>query len=234
MKKILLGFGALTLALVSASLVAAFEAHVVNVTATIENALEVSPTEIAYGTVFPQESLDRTVDITLSESFMGEGGVDAVSYDVKQKPKCSDGQGNYGRVTEDDQGNFICEDDGYRILPILCPYLSKEELTEDGDGNNDGARIPAFHGPIADWTPSDTETWKTDGQLDKTIRDIWDQWNLDLRVPCFEGECSQDWDDYVRHENENADPDDYDQPEENEHLLFGCDIWLEVTGVTRD
>jgi hypothetical protein len=70
MKKILLGLGAIAAVLVVMPMFAAFEAHVVNVTATIENALSVPfPDPIKFGTVFPQEKLEQHFRINLSGSF---------------------------------------------------------------------------------------------------------------------------------------------------------------------
>ncbi|MDH4140931.1 MAG: hypothetical protein OEV43_10230 [Coriobacteriia bacterium] len=70
-------------------LFAAFEAHIVNVKAHIENALEVTPKEIDFGVVFPQESLDATFTVALSESFMYESQdrVKDVTYELHQKRK---------------------------------------------------------------------------------------------------------------------------------------------------
>lgn len=65
----------------------AFEAHVINVTAKIENALDVSPYGIDFGTVFPQEDLDENFTIALSDSFKANGRVDNVEYKLVQKPK---------------------------------------------------------------------------------------------------------------------------------------------------
>jgi hypothetical protein len=87
MKKGLLIFGALVIAIAAVPMFAAFEAHVINVTAHIENALSVHPKEIAFGTVFPQEYTTRDFNISLSESFMGADRVDDVQYVIKQKPK---------------------------------------------------------------------------------------------------------------------------------------------------
>ena len=53
-KKLLIGFGALAAALIVLPMFAAFEAHVINVTAKIENALGVVTDAIDFGTVFPQ------------------------------------------------------------------------------------------------------------------------------------------------------------------------------------
>ena len=53
MKKVLLVVGAVVIVLVTVPLFAAFEAHVINVTARIENALYVHPESRDFGTVFP-------------------------------------------------------------------------------------------------------------------------------------------------------------------------------------
>src|SRR3990167_3363739 len=70
MKKLLLGLAAAGTALAMVPLFAAFEAHVINVTARIENALNVPLQELTFGTVFPQEMLDREFDVRLSDSFL--------------------------------------------------------------------------------------------------------------------------------------------------------------------
>lgn len=237
MKKIFLGLGALALAVALVPMFAAFEAHVINVTAQIENALSVSPESIAYGTVFPQEELDRPVNIEFSQSFTKEPTADDVNYVIKQKPKCilvtTAVLPQYGRVTEDAGGNFVCEDEvNYDILPVLCPYLSKHEITQE-PVENDRTSINAFHGLPGPWTPAITEATKVIGRLAKSESDTLDTWNIDLRVPCFKGTCSQDWDKFVLANNPLANPDDYIQPKENESKLFGCDLWIEVTGISR-
>ena len=61
------------------------------------------------------------------------------------------------------------------------------------------------------------------GMLSALVEDITDRWNIDLKVPCFEGQCAQD----------NLVPAQYQQPKENEHKVFGCDLWIEVTGISR-
>lgn len=69
-KKIILGLIAVVAIAGGVAGMSAFEAHVVNVTATIENALSVIPEEIMFGTVFPQEALDKTLRVALSGSFL--------------------------------------------------------------------------------------------------------------------------------------------------------------------
>ncbi|MBI4132664.1 MAG: hypothetical protein HY473_01000 [Candidatus Sungbacteria bacterium] len=226
-KKILLGLGAAGTALAMLPLFAAFEAHVINVTATIENALQLRTTEIEYGTVFPEEKLDAPLVLALSSSFLAEDRVDDVEYVIRQKPKCGlPDPGTdpvqysaFGRVTEV-EGQFVCEDQGHVILPLLCPYLSKHP-----DGNptpgNDGS-LDAFHGPITGWSPEDTVENQVLGKLSKVAQDIADEWNIDLVVPCFKGSCAQD----------NVIPPQYQADPANEHEIFGCDLWVEVTGVS--
>src|SRR3990167_2350440 len=97
--------GALSLVAVAGGVagMSAFEAHVINVTAKIENALAVNTDPINFGTVFPQEQLDRQFTVDLSRSFLEEDRVDDVEYIIRQKPKCGctneDGTNLYGIPT---------------------------------------------------------------------------------------------------------------------------------------
>jgi hypothetical protein len=61
--------------------------------------------------------------------------------------------------------------------------------------------------------------------------DLTDTWNIDLKAPCFTGECSQDWPAFVHAENASADPVAYEANPNDESSVFGCDLWLEVTGI---
>ena len=56
-KKIIAAVAMISVVTLSAAMFAAFEAHVINVTAKIENALAVNTTPIEFGTVFPEEVL---------------------------------------------------------------------------------------------------------------------------------------------------------------------------------
>jgi len=224
-KKIIAAVAMISVVTLSAAMFAAFEAHVINVTAKIENALAVNTTPIEFGTVFPEEVLySSPINMKLSDSFMAEDRVDDVEYIIRQKPKCAlfDKDGNitdYGRVTEDGSGNFICVDANYTKLPVLCPFLSK---TPDNSPDNDGS-IAAFHGSITDWTMADTLATQVLGRLAKSDNDVEDNWIIDLHVPCFAGNCAQD---YVV-------PEEYELDPALEHLQFGCDLWIEVTGISE-
>lgn len=249
MKKIIVGFSALGIALVSASLFAAFEAHVVNVTARIENALSVPLESIKFGTVFPQEHLDKSLSVALSGSFREEDRVDDVDYIIRQKPKCAITSNNgqtideantaTGHVVAGQGSNYtidcgrppreLAQGESWGVLPSLCEYISKEA---DGTPGND-ATLVSFHHPFT--VSSGTVSWlDTRGRLAKSEQDFDDTWTIDLAVPCFGGHCAQDWADFVNGINPNAgDPNQWTQPITNEHKVFGCDLWVEVTGVSE-
>lgn len=268
MKKIALTLGALATTVAVLPMFAAFEAHVINVTARIENALSVPLEHLDFGTVFPQEQLDKPFDVSLSQSFLDEKRVDDVEYIIRQKPKCGVttdkgeilvGPTATGHVIPDnstDLGYRIdCGDDPrevdadgsplpdgstWGVLPLLCPYLSKHELTDDSNavvaGNDADEDVPAFHIPFVVDPNTGSTTWtEAVGYLSKLDGDTSDTWNIDLKVPCFGNHCAQDWESFVRGINDAADldPNDYIQPIENEHKVFGCDLWIEVTGVSE-
>lgn len=265
MKKILLSFGTLALALAVVPMFAAFEAHVINVTATIENALSVPVDPIQFGTVFPQEKLNKSLAVNLSGSFLAEGRVDDVEYIIRQKPKCAwswQDQGAVwhideastasGHVTVDTATGATKIDCGeparpdnlptnatWGVLPSLCEYISKHPDGKDDDGQtslNDGS-LNSFHKPyqsIMNASSSYELVWTdTKGRLAKSDNDRKDLWTIDLAVPCFGGYCAQDWVSFVKGVNPNADPAQFTQPIENEHKVFGCDLWVEVTGVSE-
>ena len=196
----------------------AYEAHVINVTAHIENALKVTPkTPIVFGTVFPQEHLERRLFVTTSESFCesDQKRVLNIDYQIVQKPKCINEQGQYAPV---DWATHECPE-GYDEMPLLCPYLSKLPVYEDEPPYTDYG-IPAFHGLSAVAT----------GTVNKDD-DLLDEWIIDLAVPCFEGMCGQDWPSFVASHNPDADPRDFEASGDPNGTDFGCDLWFEVTDI---
>src|SRR3989344_3309954 len=164
--KIVLGIAASGTALALIPMFAAFEAHVINVTAKIENALSVPTEALDFGTVFPQEQLEKFLNISLSQSFQDETNADDVEYIIRQKPKCAvtadDGETLVGPtwtghvVVEGETTRIDCEVDKptdlpsdlpagqtYGVLPDLCPYISKHpDDPEDNDGSLDSFHVP--------------------------------------------------------------------------------------------
>ena len=269
MKKVLLSLGAVAAVAIALPMFSAFEAHVINVIAQIENALQVNATEIDFGTVFPQEHLEKPLLVSLSRSFMTETDADDVDYFIRQKPKCGVTKDNgtvlvgptaTGHVNVNPLTGEVTIDCGkdprpvidqipqppgssWGVLPSLCEYISKEP----GEGDNDGS-TNSFHKPwevlpgTATSTPQETDyylVWNdTPGRLAKSDQNTEDNWTIDLAVPCFGDFCAQDWLNFVRHWSDNSDmtqeeADSYTQPIVNEHKIFGCDLWVEVSGVSR-
>lgn len=256
MKRILLAGGALAAVLVAMPMFAAFEAHVVNVTATIENALSVTTTPLEFGNVFPQEKFDKTFDMSLSNAFVAQSRVGKVDYFIRQKPKCAlNAVGGlvepplpkYQQVVDVpgvDEGpdTFACADEvNYDILPLLCPYLSKHEISGDpsnvpgGVGDNDDVGLNAFHGPtnLAAWTLAVAQSFDVKGQLNKNVGDTNDVWNIDLRAPCIKGQCAQDWSTFVQTESGSStiDVEAYKLDPSLQGQQLGCDLWVEVNGI---
>ena len=236
MKKILLGIASLGAALALLPMFAAFEAHVVNVTAKIENALFVHPADRTFGTVFPQEHLEQGIFITFSESFSAgdQNRVGTVEYVIKQKPKPREA---YVTQVGVEAARDWCHDplnapadpgdltDLYYVncMPNLCPYLSK---TPDGfPAPSNDVGVKPFH------DPNDPANFAT-GKINKFGVDVGDNWIVDLAVPCFQGHCAQDWASFVTGLNSAVtDPSIYELPLSLEHQVFGCDLWVEVTKI---
>ena len=250
MKKILVGTLTLLAVVVAIPMFSAFEAHVINVTAQIENALSVNTNSISFGTVFPQEHLKQPLNVGLSQSFIDEERVDEVNYFIRQKPKCaitsSDGTAfdstktATGHIIVDanapggytidcgEEPRPLTEGEEWGVLPSLCEYISKE-----GEDANDET-TPSFHTP---WTINEStnlvDYLDTNGVLSKSGNDMTDNWTIDLAVPCFGGYCAQDWANFVHGINSAADPVAFTQPIANQHKIFGCDLWVEVSGVNE-
>ncbi len=217
----------------------AFEAHVINVTAKIENALFVHPQSIEYGTVFPQEHLFSDFFLTFSQSFSetNQKRVGKIDYVIKQKPKPRENRVDAlgGVMAARDwchnnaPTNVGDPADPYYVncYPNLCPYLSKtpDGMPSTGVNANNDVGLPPFHDP---------ETEFATGKIVKIPnigRDSGDQWIVDLAVPCFEGQCAQDWPKFVAKLNPSADAELYKLPQGLEHEVFGCDLWVEVTKI---
>ena len=236
MKKIFNAVLIVFIILLTVPIFAAFESFVLNVSATVDDALTIDAPLIEFGTVFPQEQIDKFIKIGLSASFQNEITADEVSYMIRQKPKCGQVVAGtqpvvysaFAQSSEDAGGNFICPE-GFVKLPTLCPYLSKIDV--DTLDQNDDPGISAFHGSINNWNASTTINTQVNGMLSKSTQDLEDAWKIDLKVPCFKDECAQDWNNFVTTINPDANPADYIQPQANKKQMLGCDIWIEVTKI---
>jgi hypothetical protein len=242
-KKIALGLIALVAVVGGVAAMSAYEAHVINVTAHIENALEVHDDIVPFGTVFPQEYTERQFTVKLSTSFGEQARLDDVTYVIKQKPKPTAELITY---FEDDEvaAREYCHTNGAgAVVPgtsirgcylDLCRFLSK--LNDDMDGTypdgtpmpeNDTSHASYYIDPDNDPANPDGDEYcesvdpaDASGKLMQSTGDNSDLWILDLKVPPVAGYVGQDWpspcwEDLVV----EADEEDY-----------GCDLWIEVTG----
>jgi hypothetical protein len=84
MKKVIMVIAALVLVLSGVAAVSAYEAHIVNVKAHLENAMLVDRVEIDYGTVFPEEWMVETFTVGVSSSFcaIDQTRVNTIDYSV--------------------------------------------------------------------------------------------------------------------------------------------------------
>ncbi len=183
-------------------------------------------TEIRFDGLGTNDALGSFLDdVSLTANCAGQTTVD---YVIKQKPKCVDANGAHPQVTENPDGTFLCPGTS-TMMPLLCPYLSKHVVS---GGGNDGTGINAFHGLPGPWTLATTNAAavNTTGVL-SAPGDLTDTWNIDLKAPCFVGQCAQDWPAFVLAENSSADPVAYEALPGDESKVFGCDLWLEVTGI---
>lgn len=138
-------------------LFAAFEAHVINVKAHIENALQVSPKEIDFGVVFPQEELKADFTVGLSESFMAQDRVNDVHYRLVQrrKPKtpsnkldvvfCFDLTGSMGPWIQQmkDDADAICDSLGLVSPDVRLGVISHVDYPHSYDSYGYAAQYGA-------------------------------------------------------------------------------------------
>ncbi len=266
------GIALVTVAVVVAGAAAfsAYEAHIVNVTATIENALSVNTGDMAFGTVFPQEYLLKDMNVQLSDSFMNTGRVDDVEYVIKQKPMvkapcivgsasgifgikvaqaippCAEAPGDpYANITVGDFSGpawQYCEEN----LPEGAPYENttgeywnhcflplSNYLSKHGSNPND-VSVDAFHQAYV-WNNGKSDVnpaYIASGRLSKQDHVTSDDWKIDLAVPCFQGECAQDWASFVVGKNPQANPADFILPQSIKGQTFGTQLWVEVTNIS--
>ena len=222
-KKILISLGAIVAVVGGVAAFSAFEAHVINVTAHIENALYVNTTPIDFGTVFPQEYVTEEFTVQLSTSFIAEDNADDVDYIIKQKPKP---KGDPYAIIKTEQfpdgivAHEFClnypDDPEYLdyCYLSLCPFLSKED--GDPEDQND-IGVPSYYHEEGCVTPNPAHAM---GRLAKSQGDRVDLWIIDLKVPPVRGYVGQDWPAGCP----VVDANDQD---------YGCDLWIEVTGISR-
>jgi hypothetical protein len=119
-KKVLLLVSALLIVFSGVAAVSAYEGHLVNVKAHVENAIGVETYHLDFGTVFPQEKLENQLWIGLSQSFRDQDRYSTVLYEVYWEPK---------PIPADLIGK-VCDPDGDNYYQPIWDYI---ELQIEGD-----------------------------------------------------------------------------------------------------
>lgn len=226
-RKLLLAIATVALVVGGVVGLSAYEAYVINVTAHIENALRVHPIgPFDYNTVFPQEYFSGAgFNVGTSDSFSAptQKRVQNIEYVIKQKPKPKPAyisQVGFDEASrwcrENNPADINNPNDPYyaNCYPNMCPYISKTpQNQEPGD-----VGVSSFHDPLTQWAVG--KLYKQITPTDPKPMDVDDFWILDLSVPCFKGQCAQDW----THPG-------WELPAGLESQTFGCDLWIEVTSI---
>lgn len=169
----------------------------------IDQNISVTPNSLPFGKVYPEEVLYKPVTIALSQSCKTNNTFESIEYTIVQKARA-----------KKQSDKVYCENnpnDRVKCYPSLCPYLSKE--TDNNPANDSG--VPAFHDPQA------SSSIAKGILIQKT--DIEDKWTIDLHVPCFKGECAQD---YVV-------PKDYELDPSLNGKQFACDLNIIIGTTTK-
>jgi hypothetical protein len=172
MKKGILIVFALVLIATGLISAAAFEGHLVDVRAHVENALWVDPYELNYGNYsFPQESLDEYLCIGLTQSFLNNNQTRLcdVKYVLFWEPKPIAGHDPVPGQQE------ICDPDGDGNFTPIAPFI----LMTTADGSD---------GPVTAGSPGWAQVpgAVAFGTLDKCLPDNCDTWGLKFDVPVFD------------------------------------------------
>jgi hypothetical protein len=169
-KKALLILSALLMVVSGVAAVSAYEAHIVNVTAHVENALVV-PEEYVVGTVFPEEVVQWNICWALSESFIAQDRVEDVKYALFWEDKEID-------WTKDPDA---CDPDDNDLYEPLWPYIT----LSTGDTNDWVGTVAPLPGAVA-WgvlinVSDNTDCWHF--RFDVPVFDDWYNPTTDPKVP---------------------------------------------------
>ena len=217
-KKAILIVAALLLVVSGVAAVSAYEGHLVNIKAHVENAIGVETYELDFGVSFPQEQRQEDLTWGLSESFLDDtqDRVSSLTYDL------------YWELKTLEEGAAPPYLDDYYVP--LNPFLHVYFLSPDGDTIDDAAAltVPGVGTPVKFGTGYLAKADVTDDDCDTL--------HFTFYVPVFEGyfnDLTNDPYDYMLMEGEFiteveriCDTFDVDVP----HADLGIDLKIQVTG----
>jgi hypothetical protein len=161
MKKLVLsGIVALILIVSGLTAVGAYEGHMVDVKAHVENALMVEKDQVDFGNAFPEEKIETQFKIGLSQSFRDQKRYSSVDYSMYWEPKSTVGY----TVGIDDPAN-----EGY-FIPIW-PYIAVQ---------SDGVDFP-----ISGYVDKGEGLWLI-GSASMNMTDTCDDIHFSFNPPVFD------------------------------------------------
>jgi hypothetical protein len=187
MKKVLLVLTAVVLVASGVAAVSAYEAHVINVRAKVENALELNiayPYELDFGTVFPEEWLTKDFTVSVSDSFCHEQQwrVTAINYSVWVEWKTLSDNGTPGDTSDDTYYHWLGD---ALYIGIVDPGLGGIEKPEAAGGDLvwvGNITPPGPPGALKVWDSPDPIFKLKTGIPNETDRIV-----VGLDTPVFEG-----------------------------------------------
>jgi hypothetical protein len=231
MKKVILIFAAIVLVASGVAAVSAYEAHVINVKAHVENALSVNTSDVNFGTVFPEEWIVNHREVKLSESACDELDEDLIAVNFTffaEWKECADAMGYYydGQAWDAGTANY-------------CQWMG--EFLYVGWDVDDTAAQMTLVGPAAAPPPSAQQILTSGRLTDCDAHQLY----IAIDVPVFEGFYNPLTDPEPKPSGEN-DPT-YIVPDgtmrytnmpahpayDPEGMDFGIDLKIQVTGIER-
>jgi len=171
MKKGLMILAALLVIASGIMAVGAYEGHLVDVKAHVENAIGVQTYEFDFGTVFPEDYIEGSIMIGLSNSFVEQDTYSSVYYDLWWEPKPI---GQHVAVDPDGDGYF----------EPIAPYITVE-VDSSAPGAIGAGRIASV---LAKWDgPAGTAIVPIGiGSLSWDNEDVCDKIHMNFTVPTFD------------------------------------------------
>jgi len=172
MKKLVLVAAMLLAVFSGVTAVSAYEGHMVDVKAHVENALMVEKSEVDFGTVFPQEKIETQFAVGLSESFRAQTRYSTVEYKMYWEPKLI--AGHQGALDPNGDGKFEA------IWPFIAVKVNSVDYPISAYVQNANGTILIGDGDLdIEGNPCDSIHLK----LDPPVFDKWYNALTDPRLP---------------------------------------------------
>ncbi len=117
MKRIIFLVAALLTVFSGIAAVTAYEGHMVDVKAHVENALMVQTDDVNFGTMFPEQEKETQFQVSLSESFRAQTAISTINYKMYWEPKAI-----YGGALDPD---------GDGLFQAIWPYIAVSVNTQN-------------------------------------------------------------------------------------------------------